>query len=160
VALAAHALEAAQRLLELGSDPCQRDFGGRLPIHVCPDSSARAVLRRFCLERPDAWDWAKACVEPAPSAEQEEARKERERLKRKAAQARKKEERSRAEAEAAAKAEAARVRCARCEKALDRVDKQALFHQQDETFCSQDCMRQRRRELLAGAAERRLQAGG
>jgi len=152
VALAAGALNAARALLEAGADPTARDFALRLPVHVCADAAARDVLRVHCRDHPAQWDWHKAGVEPAPSAEQLEAKRLREKEKRAAAAARKKDAAARDKADAERAREASIRRCAQCGRPIAAAE---VCEQGGELFCSPDCMRQRRRTVLAEAAERR-----
>ena len=156
VALAAGALNAARALLAAGANPTARDFALRLPVHVCADAAARDVLRVHCRDHPTQWDWHKAGVEPASTAEQLEAKRVREKEKRAAAAARKRDAAAREKADAERAREASIRRCAQCSHPI--VSAANACEQGGEQFCGPDCMRQRRRSVLAEAAERRMKS--
>jgi len=149
-------------LLSSGASPEAVDLRERPPYFLASDRKTRDAFRRARASLPTRWDWEKAGVPSALSAEDEERKKAKEREKRKRQKERRKQQKANAKAaepehcvadedkkkrDASAQGKDAET-CDHCKCSFTS----SPFFALDKMFCSTDCVRSHRRSLLCGAA--------
>lgn len=148
-------------LFDLGADPAAQDLLGRVPYQLAKLPAVRMLFREFRGHRAeDEAYWRRTQIPEPPKQKTEEdveAKREREREKRKRQAQKKREEKAAEEAKKLLPPPPPEgPLCASCSASLKGRRSKDLFKQGDCTFCSQPCMREHSRKVMAAALDRRL----